>query len=49
MSIKKWIDERYPEPNIYRWIGFILEAISASVLFFFNDADLCGCHRKISV
>ncbi|MDP5055581.1 MAG: TRAP transporter small permease [Marinomonas hwangdonensis] len=34
MSIKKWIDERYPEPNIYRWIGFILEAISASVLFF---------------
>lgn len=34
MSIKKWIDERYPEPNVYRWVGFILEAISASVLFF---------------
>ena len=34
MSIRNWIDKHYPEPNIYRWIGIMLEGISAAVLVF---------------
>ena len=33
MSIKGWIDKHYPEPNIYRWVGVVLDGISATVLF----------------
>jgi TRAP-type C4-dicarboxylate transport system permease small subunit len=32
MSINDWIDKHYPEPNIYRWIGVVLDGISSIVL-----------------
>lgn len=32
MSIKDWINKHYPEPNIYRWIGVVLDGISSIVL-----------------
>ncbi|GAA0238954.1 TRAP transporter small permease [Marinomonas primoryensis] len=32
MQLSGWIDKHYPEPNIYRWIGLVLEGISAAVL-----------------
>ncbi|RDL45647.1 TRAP transporter small permease [Marinomonas piezotolerans] len=34
MSLKSWIEKHYPEPNLYRWVGLVLEAISATVLLF---------------
>ncbi|GAB3480299.1 hypothetical protein GCM10027340_11100 [Marinomonas epiphytica] len=32
--MKRWMKVQYPEPSVYRWLGFILEGISAAVLFF---------------
>ncbi len=32
MQLSGWIEKQYPEPNVYRWIGLILEGIAATVL-----------------
>lgn len=33
MLAKNWINKHYPEPGLFRWVGFSLEMISAAVLF----------------
>ncbi|TYL47693.1 TRAP transporter small permease [Marinomonas sp. IMCC 4694] len=34
MQMNEWIKKHYPEPNLYRWIGVVLEGVSAIVLLF---------------
>jgi TRAP-type C4-dicarboxylate transport system permease small subunit len=34
MQLNGWILKHYPEPSIYRWVGVVLEGISATVLLF---------------
>jgi TRAP-type C4-dicarboxylate transport system permease small subunit len=41
MPLRGWIEKHYPEPNIYRWVGLLLEGISAAVLFFLMALTCC--------
>ncbi|MEL0614915.1 TRAP transporter small permease, partial [Marinomonas arenicola] len=46
MALRGWIEKHYPEPNIYRWVGLLLEGISAAVLFFLMALTCCDVFSR---